>query len=84
MINHSKSRRLSGGNIAPPTEDQDHEVRAQYVLGVCNPEAKSELKGQQSHDGKIELAACEEKAPTRGKCLVCRAGVSGWLRVYTG
>ena len=83
MINHPKSRRLSGGNIPPPTGDQDKELRAEDVVASCDPEKKGVLRGMKGDDGKIELGVCEEEG-SEGKCLVCRAGVSGWLRVYTG
>ncbi len=42
---------------------------------------------QISQDGKVCLAPCVDEGISQGgnaKCLVCRGGVSGWLRVYTG
>lgn len=84
MINHPKSRRLSGGNIAPPTEEQDTEVKAEEIVKACSPDVKTGLKGQNRADGRIELAVCKEEDGTGANCLVCRASVSGWLRVYTG
>jgi hypothetical protein len=84
MINHPKSRRLSGGNIAPPTEEQDNELKAEDVVAACGGDDKPGLKGEKRMDGRIELAVCEEEEGSGAKCLVCRAGVSGWLRVYTG
>jgi hypothetical protein len=84
MINHPKSRRLSGGNIAPPTEEQDNELKAEDVVAACSGDDKPGLKGEKRKDGRIELALCEEDEGSGAKCLVCRAGVSGWLRVYTG
>lgn len=82
MINHPKSRRLSGGNIPPPTGDQDRELKAEDVLDFCDQNKTAGLKGMKGDDGRIELTVCEEEGA--GKCLVCRASVDGWLRVYTG
>jgi len=83
MVNHPKSRRLSGGNVPPPTGDQDKELKAEDVVASCDPERKEGLRGKKGDDGRIELGISEEEG-SEGKCLICRAGVSGWLRVYTG
>jgi hypothetical protein len=83
MINHPKSRRLSGGHVPLPTGDQDKELKAEDVIASCGPETNLGMTGQKGDDGRIELTGCEEEG-SGGKCLVCRAGVSGWLRVYTG
>jgi hypothetical protein len=83
MVNHPKSRRLSGGNITLPTGNQDKELKAEDIVASCDPERKEGLRGKKGDDGRIELGVCEEEG-SQSKCLVCRAGVSGWLRVYTG
>lgn len=46
------------------------------------------VKGQMKRiadDGRIALESVDEATGEVGAatCLVCRAGVSGWLRVYT-
>jgi hypothetical protein len=83
MVNHPKSRRLSGGNIPLPTGDQDKELKAEDIVASCDPERKEGLRGKKRDDGRIELGVSKDEG-SEGKCLVCRAGVSGWLRVYTG
>ncbi|KAK4685734.1 hypothetical protein P7C73_g4414, partial [Tremellales sp. Uapishka_1] len=69
---HPQSRRLAGGGYRPPVEGTSGaELRGPEVL-----------KRGTNESGRvnIESAAMEGEA----RCLVCRSGVGGWLRVYTG
>ena len=35
-------------------------------------------------DGRVDLRLTDDEESTNPKCLLCRSGVRGWLRVYTG
>jgi hypothetical protein len=42
------------------------------------------LRPQWDTDGRVKLDNTPQSAVRGAKCLVCRAGVQCWLRVYTG
>lgn len=44
------------------------------------------IRSQTGQDGQIKLESRGEgqRGVGRTQCLVCRSGVEGWLRVYTG
>lgn len=44
-------------------------------------ETQSGLVAERVEDGKVDLR-CEDDG-TGARCLICRSGVTGWLRVYT-
>lgn len=71
------ARRLSIGGYVPPAEGfRGGELRGRDVLHGENGGLTRTREG----DGRVVLAA-ESRAEAH--CLVCRAGVSGWLRVYS-
>ncbi|RXK41034.1 hypothetical protein M231_01665 [Tremella mesenterica] len=78
--NHPKSRRLClAGYIPPISGKEGGEYRAQDLL---NPtESIEDLCSTLGDDGRITLSSTDNKGAS---CPLCRAGVSGWLRVYTG
>ncbi|BEJ13486.1 hypothetical protein CspHIS471_0306600 [Cutaneotrichosporon sp. HIS471] len=70
------SRRLSIGGYVPPTEGfRGGELRGRDVLFGENGGLARSLDG----DGRVALAPADR---AEAHCLVCRAGVTGWLRVY--
>ncbi|GMK56476.1 hypothetical protein CspeluHIS016_0303160 [Cutaneotrichosporon spelunceum] len=71
------SRRLSiGGYVPPPEGFRGGELRGRDVLFG----EKAGLSRARESDGRVVLAPAEG---FEAHCLVCRAGVSGWLRVYS-
>jgi hypothetical protein len=82
MANHPKSRRLSsGGPPIPEAGERGSELKAGDIEAACESDGLgSGLKGEKGEDGRIQLS-CNEEGGAR--CLICRTGVSGWLRVYT-
>lgn len=77
--NHPQSRRLSiGGYVAPPEGFRGGELKGRDVL--CGAESSVGLTRVKESDGRMVLGSEGEGA---AQCLVCRAGVSGWLRVYS-
>lgn len=42
------------------------------------------IRSQTGNDGQIKLGSRGEGERGKTQCLVCRSGVEGWLRVYTG
>lgn len=86
--NHPKSRRLStGGYTAPPDGSRGGEIKAKHVAEACEERGMhSGLEGHKGDDGRISLSTSPNGDEGGGdaKCLVCRAAVHGWLRVYTG
>lgn len=98
--NHPKSRRLSGGGYtAPPRNSYGGEFTGDRLLPakgdrglqhdlVQDQDRVSGLRSawHETRGGEVKLA---RQGPTteiveEAKCLVCRSGVQGWLRVYTG
>lgn len=81
-------RRLSIGGILPLKEGmRGGELRGRdlvpdddSVFGT-SPEDTVGLCRSVGPTGQITLLS---SGPPAAQCLVCRAGVSGWLRVYTG
>lgn len=71
MRGNPKSRRLSGGGYVGQRGCGGEYSGKQVLSG----QMKSQLD-----DGRVVLDSVEEGEVF---CLVCRAGVSGWLRVYT-
>ncbi|CAK9783227.1 hypothetical protein CC85DRAFT_325106 [Cutaneotrichosporon oleaginosum] len=70
------ARRLSIGGYIPPAEGfRGGELRGRDVLQGENAGLKRSREG----DGRVVLGAVDR---AEAHCLVCRAGVSGWLRVY--
>lgn len=82
MANHPKSRRLSsGGPPMPEAGEKGSELKANDIDAACEATGtKSGLKGNKHEDGRIELLSEDGEG---ARCLICRSGVSGWLRVYT-
>lgn len=80
--NHPKSRRLSMGYCDPPDKGTrgGGEVRGDDLLSTGVD--ASRWQGEKGEDGRINLDC--ENGQAAGICLICRAGVSGWLRIYTG
>jgi hypothetical protein len=81
--NHPKSRRLSSGGYAAPTiGERGSELKGEDMEAACDATgARCGLEGERQADGRLELSSGDEG--DGAKCLICRAGVSGWLRVYT-
>ena len=82
MANHPKSRRLSsGGPPIPEAGEKGSELEAEDIDASCGSDgSESGLKGKKGEDGRIQLSCNEDEG---ARCLICRSGVSGWLRVYT-
>ena len=79
---HPKSRRLSmGGYVSPQLGTRGAEMTGNDVL---SPE--SDLTGLSATVGpckRVNLSgAVGETGSPEAICLMCRAGVKGWLRVY--
>jgi hypothetical protein len=77
---------LRGVDLCPVIEDTREPGRNDTT---ANPERPSErrprpsgLQVKMGDEGRVVLASGEGGAE-RGRCLLCRAGVVGWLRVYT-
>ncbi|KAK6906280.1 hypothetical protein I203_100265 [Kwoniella mangroviensis CBS 8507] len=89
-LNHPKSRKLGLGGYRPPVENHlGGEYTGQGILRSQQDRGKEESMNQ---GGRIDMSDTwngigrqigggDDEGP---KCLVCRAGVQGWLRVYTG
>jgi hypothetical protein len=91
---HPKSRRLSmGGYVAPEQGQCGAEVAPCDLLSssiestssmTSIPET-SRVSGSVGGQGRVVLDEGQGHAGGgRAKCLMCRAGVQGWLRVYPG
>lgn len=71
------ARRLSIGGYVPPAEGfKGGELRGRDVLFGENGGITRTREG----DGRVVLGATDR---AEAHCLVCRAAVSGWLRVYS-
>ncbi|WVW80579.1 hypothetical protein I302_102565 [Kwoniella bestiolae CBS 10118] len=91
-LNHPNARKLGLGGYRPPAQDQvGGEYTSEGVLGLGTSKENAMMDGIME-DGRISLkdSSDDHGAIFMGrdvggaKCLVCRAGVKGWLRVYTG
>lgn len=89
VANHPKSRRFSmGGYVAPAEGIKGGELRGADLVGSRGGEGGGTmgtgvagLTTTVEEGGQVRLGMDGEHAAT---CLVCRQGVSGWLRVYAG
>ncbi|WVR08738.1 hypothetical protein IAU60_005796 [Kwoniella sp. DSM 27419] len=83
--NHAKSRALArGGYLAPTLGTCGGEMRGQDLVPDRGEGARdgTGLHRVIGEDGRVSLTlACSD---ARAKCLVCRQGIMGWLKVYTG
>ncbi|WOO81968.1 uncharacterized protein LOC62_04G005474 [Vanrija pseudolonga] len=80
-----KARRLSmGGYVAPREGMRGGEMRGRDLLSAVDGPAAagSGIAAATDADGRVRLRL--EGCGAGAQCLVCRADVSGWLRVYTG
>lgn len=87
--NHPKSRRLSIGHCEPVERGQPGgEVRGDDLVpsspGLDGIVESPGLGTTQAADGRMSLVCTGEEGQSGARCLICRAGVTGWLRVYTG
>ncbi|WWC98300.1 hypothetical protein V866_005191 [Kwoniella sp. B9012] len=88
-LNHPKSRKLGLGGYRPPVENHPGgEYTAEGILQSQQDQGKEESVVQ---GGRIVMSDTWNGIGRQiggvgegPKCLVCRAGVQGWLRVYTG
>lgn len=81
-----KARRLSmGGYVAPREGVRGGEMRGRDLLAAADSGAgggASGIAASTDVDGQVRLRL--EGCGAGAQCLVCRADVSGWLRIYTG
>lgn len=79
---YPQARRLSiGGYVPPPEGFRGGEMRGRDVLGGGEGCGLSRVR---ESNGRVVLSSSEECDGDGGaRCLVCRAAVSGWLRVYS-
>ncbi|WRT70842.1 uncharacterized protein IL334_007841 [Kwoniella shivajii] len=93
--NHPKSRILAMGGYRPPEEGKvNGEVRGTDLTSFPDgpdPNLQENMgmiidldcSDNREDHGRIRLGGMQSKE-SGAKCLVCREGVKGWLRVYTG
>lgn len=79
MRKSPEKRRLGMAGFIPPELGQaGAELAGRDVLA-------GPIRSQTGHDGQVRLEPREgERGMGKTQCLVCRSGVEGWLRVYTG
>jgi hypothetical protein len=77
-----------GGYVAPKEGIAGGEMRGADVLppgtvaGTSPPqESRLACEFDPAGGGRVRLSLAGQQV---AQCLVCRQGVSGWLRVYTG
>jgi len=65
----------------PDSGEKGSELKAEDIDAACESDGLGPgLKGKKGEDGRIQLSCNEDEG---ARCLICRSGVSGWLRVYT-
>lgn len=89
--NHPKSRRLSFGAYLPPplgTSGAEHTADDLLALRLDDSDDRPAARANSTHltsrlasDGRLTLS---QNGPETVRCPLCRTGVRGWLRVYTG
>lgn len=78
MRKSPEKKRLGMAGFIPPELGQSGaELGGKDVLA-------GPIRSQTAQDGQVRLEMCGEQRPGKTQCLVCRSGVEGWLRVYTG
>ncbi|KAK1923173.1 hypothetical protein DB88DRAFT_494058 [Papiliotrema laurentii] len=84
---HPKSRRLSmGGYVPPATGLSGGEMTARDLVQPSGQGfGQTGMSRSLGEDGRWNLGqVADSRGVCQAKCLICRAGVQGWLRVYTG
>jgi len=90
---HPKSRRLStGGYVAPEIGTCGAEIAPRSLLPTTvesgpvledNSDA-AKITGRIGVGGRIALSGGRAVDKGDAKCMICRSGIEGWLRVYPG
>ena len=87
--NHPKSRRLNIGHCEPvPKGEPGGEMTGDDLLSSARNYGGAERGAgpdrEVGDDGRVMPDAQKDVVTSGARCLICRAGVAGWLRVYTG
>ncbi|WWC72713.1 uncharacterized protein I206_106677 [Kwoniella pini CBS 10737] len=96
--NHSKSRKLALGGYRIPEENKiNGEFTGKNLINYYNQTNNDVFKFEidEKEKGRIKLNSSsnfdnnnnndeDNDDDDNAKCLICREGIKGWLRVYTG